>query len=450
MTNQTKKSKDYVSSKKHKSSFPQRRASRFLRLGSLTGRVSGSYIAEKIREQFIPDERIEALKISTHIKNAQRIARTMGQLKGAVMKVGQMMSLQADLLPREFTSVLQTLQKDAPPVDFDVIAKQLKRQYGCSHTEVFETFDEEPYASASIGQIHKATIAGGKEVVAKVQYPGVDKTIKSDLANLRAIIKLTGFMGHVQEELLRLFQEVKKRLEEEIDYRLEAKNLQTFATLFRDDPRVKVPKVYEEYSTRRVLVMEFLEADDLDTVSGPSYSQKERDLIGYNLVDIYLKQVFEFGQLHADPHPGNYNFSKDGTIILYDFGCVKKFPEDFINAYKTLLCHGYEGHINYLNDDFVRLGIMDKTLGGFSEDVYRPYVEVLRLPFLPPDFDFGKSTMHTRLVELTKQDFLEAFDLKAQPHLVFLHRALIGHYNNLRRLKAKAPYHEIFKRYVLG
>ena len=174
--------------------FHSSRAGRFFKISTLTGKVSTSYLGQKIKKIFVSKEKSEESLARAHLRNAHRGAKTMGQLKGAVMKVGQMMSLYADILPKEFTDVLSTLQKQAPPVHFRVIQRQIETELERPLDEIFESLDEKPFASASIGQVHRGMLKDGREVSIKVQYPGVDRTVDSDIKNLRTLIRSLGLM----------------------------------------------------------------------------------------------------------------------------------------------------------------------------------------------------------------------------------------------------------------
>ena len=233
-------------------SYSKGRLSRFLKLGGLTTKVGASYLGQKIKGAFVSGETKQGSMVRANIRNAARIARTLGELKGSVMKVGQMLSLQADVLPREMTEILSRLQKDAPPVSFDLISKQLELELEQPLEQAFAELDPQPYASASIGQVHRARLHDGREAVVKVQYPDVDRMVDSDLRNVRTLFKVVAQvkLGNMDG----VFEEVRARMTEEVDYCNERCNLELFGELFEDDPRVIVPVPVHELTTRRVLM----------------------------------------------------------------------------------------------------------------------------------------------------------------------------------------------------
>ncbi len=192
--------------------FVARRASRFLKLTGLTGRVSSSYTGQRIKELFLDEDQALASRTETHVRNAERIVKTLGELKGAVMKVGQYMSIQTDLLPREFAEVLGSLQQAAPPVSYDLISSVIEADFGKPPDALFARFDPEPHASASIGQVHRARLADGTEVAVKVQYPGVEENIESDLQNLKTLLATGSVIGYRRRDLDGVFVEIRDRL----------------------------------------------------------------------------------------------------------------------------------------------------------------------------------------------------------------------------------------------
>jgi predicted unusual protein kinase regulating ubiquinone biosynthesis (AarF/ABC1/UbiB family) len=220
-----------------------------LKLTGLTGRVSSSYTGQRLKELFLDTRRSSLSRSETHVRNAERIVETLGELKGAVMKVGQYMSIQADLLPKEFADVLASLQQSAPPVEYDLVASVITSEFGKEPEALFARFDPEPYASASIGQVHRAQLSDGTDVVVKVQYPDVERNIEGDLSNLKTILSTGSIMGYRKSDLEGVFAEIRDRLYEEIDYDQEMENLREFRRIFQRDKRIRVPLVYPPYSS---------------------------------------------------------------------------------------------------------------------------------------------------------------------------------------------------------
>jgi len=427
--------------------FSKSRTSRFFRVGTLAGKVSTSYLGQKIKKVFVNDEKAEASLAAAHLRNALRVAKTLGQLKGALMKVGQMMSLYSDILPKEFTTILASLQKQAPPVSFPVIRGQMEREFDRSLEEVFSEIEEYPYASASIGQVHRGILKDGRRVVAKVQYPGVDQTIDSDMKNLRMLARSLGLMKK-ERGVDELIAEVRARLVEELDYLNEIKNINTFRKLFADDDRIIIPRGYEDVSTERVLVMEYVRGEDFSTLCKDA-DRSWRNTIGQSFVDLFFTQLFRLHVLHADPNPGNFSFLRDGRIIFYDFGCVKYFEEEFIDKYTILIRETLEGRYEKLVENCELIGV--EQIGKKRHDwrFYKMFADPILVPFEGHEpYDFGQARIHDVLIELAAKHWTNAFHFRSSPDIIFLNRVVVGMYNNLRRLAVQGRWRAMIEPYL--
>lgn len=429
--------------------FISSRSSRFLKITGLTARVSSSYTGQWIKGLFSTAEQAVRSRSEAHIRNAERVVKTLGELKGAVMKVGQYMSIQADLLPKEFAEVLSSLQKSAPPVDYGVIASQIESELGADPETLFARFDPNAHASASIGQVHRARLKDGTEVVVKVQYPGVDKNVEGDLKNLKTLLSTGGFLGYRRKDLHEIFEEIRDRLYEELDYHAEASNIELFGELFRGDPRVLVPRVYKAFSSPRVLTMEYLPGDGLDELLAPPYTQEDRDRFGQLIFDIYARQLFRLGVLHADPHPGNFAFRRDGRMILYDYGCLKRIPPGIQEAYRQAAVCALKGDYQGVDEALLKLGTRDPHKESPGVEFYRRYAEILTQPFRSDEpFDFGATTIHEQLIELAPLGISKMLHFKPPRETIFISRMIGGHYANLRRLGARGRWGELLAPYL--
>jgi predicted unusual protein kinase regulating ubiquinone biosynthesis (AarF/ABC1/UbiB family) len=430
--------------------YKKGRVSRFLKLGGLTTKVGASYLGQKIKGSFVSDETKERSIVRANVRNAERIARTLGELKGTVMKVGQMLSLQADVLPREMTEILSRLQREAPPVPFEVIKKQVERELDKPIEEAFARFDEPSYASASIGQVHRAQLHDGREVVVKVQYPDVDRIVDSDLKNVRMLFKMVGPVKSLRN-MGAVFEEVRSRMTEEVDYCNERLNMELFAELFEDDPRVIIPRPVPEYTTRRVLTMEILQGLAAKDLCQPEVPQQTRDRIGETLVDLILRQLFEFRALHADPNFANYAFSDDGRVILYDFGCVKRFPAPFIAAYRQMVVDALADRIDRMADDLTGISFYDPEGKHVDDEVLREYHELLIEPWRGNGaYCFGTATLHTRLFKLGFKHWTKFSGYLVPSDIIFLNRVVGGMYGNLRTLNASANWGALLRNRLDG
>lgn len=267
---------------------------------------------------------------------AEEILGTMGELKGLALKMGQMMSYMDGALPESvkpaFQRSLKRLQSQAPALSWEAVEPVLLEEL-CDLDKHFSQIDHEPVAAASIGQVHRATLLDGTEVAVKIQYPGVYEAINADMKNLNFMKGLAAPMLALSGGSSSLkvagthFTELRDRLLEECDYEREAQMQATFRERLADDPVLYVPKVYLEHSGRRVLVSEFVRGRALDDVCSDHVDQSVRNTWAAALCRVMSLGLYEWGLLHADPHPGNYLFMEDDRLCMLDFGCVKDMPE---------------------------------------------------------------------------------------------------------------------------
>lgn len=435
---------------------PVTRGRRFFKLAGMTAQVAGSYAKTRIKSLFQSDEDAERERNAAHEVNGGRIARTLGELKGAVMKVGQMASIASDLLPKELADALRSLQRQAPPVAFEVIAGQIEAELGSSPELLFKRFDPVPFASASIGQVHRATTDDGREVVVKVQYPGVDAAVDSDLAQLKFALKAGGFVKRAtglvdvkQQSLDDVFAEIKARLHEELDYCNEADNVRRFRELHAGDPHVIIPDVVGERSSQRVLTMIYEPGDRLDELDARGYPQEIRDRIGDNLFCALASQLFVHRLLHADPNPGNLAFRPNGDLVLYDFGCVKQIPAAIAAAYAQVIRRGIAEDYDGVDDGLRKLGVRNPDGPPVEPAFYKQWRDVLALPFLTGEpFDYARATLHDDVIRLIPGALKRMASFQPPPDIIFIDRAIVGHYGNLRRVRARSRVLDLVQPYL--
>jgi predicted unusual protein kinase regulating ubiquinone biosynthesis (AarF/ABC1/UbiB family) len=312
------------------------RNARLVRMGA---KVGGTYASTAARKTFASTERREELDRKREFKTAQQVADELGQMKGALMKLGQMASYLDDGLPEPLRMALAQLQSNAPPMSTALAIATVEAELGKPIAELFVEFDPEPIAAASIGQVHRAIIKDPKSgqeraVAVKVQYPGVDQAIVSDLKNadLLGVLLKQAFGGLDPTEMV---DEIKIRLAEEVDYELEARNQQKFAEYYAGHPYFQIPAVVPEFSTRRVLTSELVEGFGwAELLTRP---QAERDHAGEVIFRFVFRSLYRMGAFNGDPHPGNYLFHDDGTVTFLDFGLVKHFTHDELDTFATMV-----------------------------------------------------------------------------------------------------------------
>ncbi|AHI28392.1 ABC1 kinase family protein [Marinobacter similis] len=424
------------------------RSGRFLKLAGMTASVAGQYAGQRARRIF-RSENDDGAQSESYTRMAGQIADTLGELKGAVMKVGQIASQTQDFLPKEFSDALQTLQKEAPPMPFPVIVEQIESELGKSIAELFEYLQEKPYAAASIGQVHRARLHDGTDVIVKVQYPGVDDSCDSDLKQLRLALKLGGLLKMPKEAVDQLFGEIRERLKEELDYVNEADNLRLFRKFHEKDDWIIIPDVIDSHSTRRVLTLELVEGDHVSEVTPARYDQDTINLIGHRIFTTMADQLFRFQCIHGDPHAGNFAYRPDGSIILYDFGCVKKLKPEIIKAYRQALVAALQEDYQALDRHLIDLGARVESQPAVDEAYYAMWRDILIVPFDQEEpYDFAEADLHQRVAAKTSTVFKYLEYFKPPVESIFIDRMIAGHYWMLKRLGVQAAFRSELEKYL--
>jgi len=306
------------------------------RLAGLTARRGADLAATRTRVVAAPPERRARLEQEFAIRSAADAARELGNMKGAVMKLGQMMSFIGDGLPPEAQAALAQLQAEAPPMAPGLAAEVVRAELGADPAVLFRRWDEVPVAAASIGQVHRATMPDGREVAVKVQYPGIEDAIGSDLADGARLGALLSAVTLKSVDVAALAEELRHRLIDELDYRIEAVNQQDFAERWAGQPFQHVPPVIAERSGRRVLTTEWAEgltfAEFLVEAPEAAHQTAGEAIFRFAQQSILRDRVF-----NGDPHPGNYRFALDGSVTFLDFGLVKRLdPADHAGLMSVL------------------------------------------------------------------------------------------------------------------
>jgi predicted unusual protein kinase regulating ubiquinone biosynthesis (AarF/ABC1/UbiB family) len=306
------------------------RSARTAAVAGMGARAGSTYALHRARRAFASAERQKELDARFELKTAESIADALGNMKGAMMKLGQMASYLDQGMPEPVREALAELQANAPPMSAELAAQVVEEELGKPPTEVFDTWDPAPIAAASIGQVHRAITRDGRAVAVKVQYPGVGAAIRADLDNAGLLFGAMGMLFPGLEPGP-LVEELRARLVEELDYRIEADNQQLFADFYRGHPFIHIPEVVHELSTERVLTTELAEGARFDEVE--TWSQAERDLAAESIYRFVFGSLYRLHAFNGDPHPGNYLFRPGGQVTFLDFGLVKRFePESVVQA----------------------------------------------------------------------------------------------------------------------
>jgi predicted unusual protein kinase regulating ubiquinone biosynthesis (AarF/ABC1/UbiB family) len=301
------------------------RSARSAAMAGLGARAGGSYALHRARRAFASAARQVELDSAFELKTAEAITEALGNMKGAMMKLGQMASYLDQGLPEPVREALAELQANAPPMSAELAAEVVHQELGAPPEECFAEWDPKPIAAASIGQVHRAITHDGVAVAVKVQYPGVSEAIRADLDNAGLLFGAIGMMfpGLEPEPIV---AELRERLVEELDYRIEADNQRLFADFYRGHPYLHVPEVVDELSTERVLTTEL--AEGVPFAAMETWSQDERNLAAEAIFRFVFGSLYRLHAFNGDPHPGNYLFRPGGQVTFLDFGLVKHFTDD--------------------------------------------------------------------------------------------------------------------------
>jgi predicted unusual protein kinase regulating ubiquinone biosynthesis (AarF/ABC1/UbiB family) len=291
----------------------------------LAARGGARYASNAPRLFASAGEHREQLRTDLALQTAEDVAATLGTMKGVLMKLGQMASYVDDGLSPAARRTLSRLQDSVPPMSPELAAQVVTEELGLPPEQAFKTWDPEPIAAASIGQVHRAITHDGRAVAVKVQYPGIAETIEADLGNvalLRRMLKITA----PSQDVDGLLAELRERVTEELDYRREARNQQMFARFYEGHPTIVVPRIVGELSTRRVVTSELADGARFAELAG--WPQAERDLAAETIYRFVFRSLYEAHAFNGDPHPGNYLFGGGGQVTFLDFGLVKHFTDD--------------------------------------------------------------------------------------------------------------------------
>jgi len=379
---------------------------------------------------------------------AARITRDLGRMRGAAMKLGQMLSMdEGGVLPPEMTAVMARLRADAPHMPPNQLRDVLDAEWGEGWRRRFSRFDVRPFAAASIGQVHRATTRDGRDMAIKVQYPTVRGSIDSDIDNLGALLRLPGLLPR-DLDLSHMLAEAKRQLHCEADYAAEAQHLTAFGTLLAGSATFRVPVVHGDLSTSQVLAMSYLESEPIDAlVDAP---QALRDRVAADLIELVLRELFEFRLMQTDPNLANYRFDPvSGQIILLDFGAVVPIAPDLASDFRQLLNAALDRDPAATRAAMLRIGYFGPTTLPRHQALIEEMFDIAMAPLRQTDpFDFGRADLVETLRDMglamgTDRDLAHV----PPPATLFLHRKIGGIYLLATRLKARVPLREMVERY---
>jgi len=421
---------------------------RGLRLGKLGFSLVGSYVGYQAQNLLLGEDSRAGRQERFQRNASRRVREEFGAMKGPVMKLGQMLSMQTEMLSEDALRELANLQMRAPGMHPSLARAQFKSSLGKYPEDVFREFDEEPFAAASLGQVHRGITRAGEKVAIKIQYPAIRTAIENDFKLLRSATLPGQWTGHIPAALL---DEIQRGILEETDYQREADNLEFFAKGLSGLDFVTVPRVRRELSTDRVLTMSFIEGGSLNEFLKRNPSQAARDLLGDRLCETYETQLQRMKALHADQHPGNYLFQNDGRIGLIDFGCVKRISLDVVRLRRDYRQRAWK------ESDAAARRFLSHIFG--SSVPYKRARKILPLlerwcdAFYPKDpnadiiMDFRREKLDPKVKEANREIMSRVLrDKLINPEHAFLNRAEIGLRYLMSEVRAKINISEIIQR----
>ncbi len=386
-------------------------------------------------------------------EHAAALTQALGNLKGPLMKVGQILATIPEALPPEYAQALQQLQADAPPMGWPFVRRRMKTELGTEWQSQFAEFSKEAAAAASLGQVHKATSHDGQSLACKLQYPDMQSAIDADLKQLKIIF---GIYGQYDKSIKtkHIYEELSERLREELDYAREAKHTELYSYMLRDEKNVHVPEIIDTLSTDRLLTSTWLEGTKILTFKDAP--QEQRNEIALNLFRAWYVPLYYYGIIHGDPHLGNYTIRENNAVNLLDFGCIRIFPAQFVggvidlyhalqNKDNDLAVHAYETWgFKDLNTEQI------ETLNIWAEFLYGPILEDKTRAIGHADGAiYGRETaekVHKKLRELSK----EMGGIAIPREFVFMDRAALGLGSVFIHLDAQINWHNIFNELIEG
>lgn len=428
--------KDKVKMQKSIPATKVQRAAKFAKTGVKVGRNYLKHFAKKVVNPQLSAE-------SLHEDNARDIYDSLSELKGSALKVAQMMSMDKNILPTAYADRFQMAQYSAPPLSYPLVVRTFQKHFGKGPTELFDTFTKDAVNAASIGQVHKAT-KDGKALAVKVQYPGVADSVSSDLKLVKPFA--VNILGLNESDVETYMVEVETMLLSETDYELELQRSIDIPKACAELTGVSFPTYYPEFSSKKILTMDWLDGHHLTEFMKTKPSQEVCDAIGQAMWDFYDFQIHELHQVHADPHPGNFIMQQNGTLGIIDFGCVKVIPDDFYQQYFELLEKELLDDSDTLMQKLLAFNYIypndtpdDKKV---LLEIFKEIMSLLNRPFHAGIFDFGDDSYFVDLYEFGEThkntpQLRKSKKPRGASQALYLNRTYFGLYNLLNKLGAK-------------
>jgi predicted unusual protein kinase regulating ubiquinone biosynthesis (AarF/ABC1/UbiB family) len=420
-------------------------------MGFTVGELAVGGVLEGARRltRAVPDD---AVNVFLTAANAEILTRRLAGMRGAAMKMGQMLSMEsAEILPREFTDALAALRDSANRMPRSQVRGVLGREYGKGWEARFESFDYEPIAAASIGQVHRATASDGRDLALKIQYPGVAKSINSDVDNMAMFLRMANILP-MDLDISGIVAEVKRQLREEADYQIEARHLETYRRLIRDEADFVLPRAHQDLTTRRILAMDYLTGDRIESLERSGVAQNVRDRCGAKLQHLLFRELFELRTMQTDPNFANYLYrAEDERIVLLDFGSTTRFSKAFTERYGKISRALIAGDAGATRRYAEEIGYLRSSDSAEHADRVMKVIQLACEPITTPGvYDFGASDLVARARDAGIEMLFKSHgEFRAPPpETVFLHRKLVGSFLVCARIKARVPVQDLVQRYL--
>ncbi|MEN8232984.1 MAG: AarF/ABC1/UbiB kinase family protein [Thermodesulfobacteriota bacterium] len=415
-------------------------------LGSMQAKIATGYLAYAVRSNFLNKTEKQKLLNETNLTAALKLFGTMGYLRGAIMKVGQMLGNLPTVLPQEFADVLGSLHFEAPPMHYSMIREVFLNELGKEPEEIFVSFERKAFAAASLGQVHRARLKTGEEVAVKIQYPSMDSTINADMQNLRLLLMpmcLTSEWDYIKDHL----QDIEEMLKLEADYEKEALFLQKAYELFKQHDQITVPRYYPQYSSSKVLTMDYLDGNPLTVFLKENPSSTARNHFG-ELISVALMRLSYYSRTYyTDPHPGNFLMLDNGSLGFIDFGCYRKLTDkewEVSNDGEKALMFS---HDEELLNKVIAQGCLHadvKEMDQSRVDLIRKSIQWQAEPAQEnAPFDFSNDDWFQRGVDIN-MEIIKQHQSRYTPAWNWTTRTLIGHRTLMYRLKCKFNFRKLY------
>ncbi len=416
---------------------PQDRLGRMLRMGGLAGGIAGGAVMGALG-QVAGGRRPVMADLLLTPANAHKIATTLSQMRGAAMKMGQLMSMDAgEVLSPEMAAILGRLRDGAHPMPAKQLQSVLTAEWGAGWHTRFARFDVRPIAAASIGQVHRARTREGRELAIKVQYPGVRRSIDSDVANIAGLMRLPGVVPKSMD-FGPLLEAGRQQLHDEADYAREGRYLEAFGRLLADLPHYIVPRLVPEHCTPNLLAMDFIESIPIEDVA--LADDATRTKVMERLISLVLREVFGFHLMQTDPNFANYRFvPATGQVVLLDFGATREVPLDLSDGFRRLLSAGLASDLTAARAGMIETGFFGPGTAPAHQDTLLAMFDLAMTPLRGTGVhDFATSDLATRLRDMGATIGLSRDFWHVPPaDMLFVQRKIVGMYLLGARLRAR-------------